>query len=77
MCRQEQKKSPVMQRAGPFHRAWDRWHVRFAWANDMQDHAQTPGIAKAFRHRGGREELLCGTQIILLMVPSPGSNLLS
>lgn len=44
----------------------------------MQDHAQTaPGIAKAFKHRGGQEELLCGIQIILLMVPSPGSNLLS
>lgn len=52
--------------------------MRIAWINDMQDHAQTiPGIAKAFRHRGGREELICGIQIILLMVPSPGSNLLN
>lgn len=60
-----------MQSAGPSPRAG------IAWVNDMQDHAQTPGIAKALRHRGGREELVCGTQIILLMVPSPGSNLLS
>lgn len=68
----------MKQRAGPFHRAWDHWPARIAWINDLQDHAQTtPGIAKAFRHRDSREELVCGTQIILLMVPSPGSNLLS